>query len=190
MQQWRQNCKIIISKECEKASYIVSHMWHGNVFIVQECILNKVHRSLIPSSQVSAAYYWMQCSKFKSRSVIMTSSNGNIFHITGPLWGEATGHWWIPLTKASDAELWCFFLSTPEQAMSQQWRCQWFDTSLRSLWCRCIAYLKSDNHPYPMLTGELWGVCEYFGSQVSCGVSVSILAKIQHVVGCYSQMLL
>ena len=39
----------------------------------------------------------------------MTSSNGNIFHITGPLWGEATGHWWIPLTKASDAELWYFF---------------------------------------------------------------------------------
>ena len=39
---------------------------------------------------------------------IMTSSTGNIFHITGPLWGESTGHWWIPLTKASDMELWCF----------------------------------------------------------------------------------
>ena len=28
---------------------------------------------------------------------------------TGPLCGEFTGHRWIPLTKASDAELWCIF---------------------------------------------------------------------------------
>ena len=41
--------------------------------------------------------------------LIMTSSKGNIFRVTGPLWGEFTGHRWIPLTKASDAELWCFF---------------------------------------------------------------------------------
>ena len=40
---------------------------------------------------------------------MMTSSNGNIFHVTGPLCGEVTGHRWISLTKASDAELWCFF---------------------------------------------------------------------------------
>ena len=38
-----------------------------------------------------------------------TSSNGNIFRVAGRLWGESTSHWGIPLTKASDAELWCFF---------------------------------------------------------------------------------
>ena len=43
----------------------------------------------------------------------MTSSNGNIFRVTGPLCGEFTGHRWIPLTKASDAELWCFLWSAP-----------------------------------------------------------------------------
>ena len=43
----------------------------------------------------------------------MTSSNGNIFRVTGPLWGEFTGHRWIPLTKASDTELWCFLWSAP-----------------------------------------------------------------------------
>ena len=31
------------------------------------------------------------------------------FSITGPLWGESTRRWWIPLTKASYAELRCFF---------------------------------------------------------------------------------
>ena len=40
----------------------------------------------------------------------MTSSNENIFRVTGLLWGEFTGHRWIPLTKASDAELWFFSL--------------------------------------------------------------------------------
>ena len=41
---------------------------------------------------------------------MMMSSNGNIFHVTGPLWGESFGHWWIPITKASEAELWSFYL--------------------------------------------------------------------------------
>ena len=45
----------------------------------------------------------------------MTSSNGNIFSVTGPLCGEFTGHRWIPRTKASDGELWCFLLSALEK---------------------------------------------------------------------------
>ena len=40
--------------------------------------------------------------------------NGNIFHVTEPLCGEFTGHRWIPRTKASDAELWCFLWFAPE----------------------------------------------------------------------------
>ena len=48
-----------------------------------------------------------------SPTVNMLSSNGNIFHVTGPLCGEFIGHWWIPLTKAS--ELWCFLWSKSEQ---------------------------------------------------------------------------
>ena len=44
---------------------------------------------------------------------MMTSSNGNIFRITGPLCGEFASHLWIPRTKASDVELWCFLWSAP-----------------------------------------------------------------------------
>ena len=47
------------------------------------------------------------------RQIIMTSLNGNIFRVTGHLCGEFTGHRWILLTKASDAELRCFLWSTP-----------------------------------------------------------------------------
>ena len=51
--------------------------------------------------------------RLKSSASMMTSSNGNIFRVTDPLCREFTGHRWIPLTKASDAELWCFLWSAP-----------------------------------------------------------------------------
>ena len=50
---------------------------------------------------------------------MMTSSNGSIARVTGPLCGEFTGHWWIPLTKASDADLWCTLWSAPEQTIKK-----------------------------------------------------------------------
>ena len=46
--------------------------------------------------------------------IMMTSSNGNVFRVTGPLCGEFTDPRWIPLTKASDAGLWCLLSSVPE----------------------------------------------------------------------------
>ena len=46
--------------------------------------------------------------------IMMTSSNGNIFHVTGPLCEEFTAHRWVPIKKASDAELSFFLWSTPE----------------------------------------------------------------------------
>ena len=45
---------------------------------------------------------------------MISSSNGNIFRVTGHLCGEFTGPRWIPRTKARDAELWCFLWSVPE----------------------------------------------------------------------------
>ena len=59
------------------------------------------------------------CHVTDALKVMMMSSNGNIFRITGPLCGESTGHRWIPLTKASNAELWCFLRSVPEQMVEQ-----------------------------------------------------------------------
>ena len=44
----------------------------------------------------------------KSHTTMMTSSNGNISRVTGPLCGEFAGHRWIPLTKASGGEFGCF----------------------------------------------------------------------------------
>ena len=41
------------------------------------------------------------------------------FHVAGPQWGDSTDERWIPLTKANDAELWCFLWSAPEQKAEQ-----------------------------------------------------------------------
>ena len=60
-----------------------------------------------------------QMHSFRCCPLYMMSSYGNIFHIAGPLRGESTGHRWIPLTKASDAELWCTLWSAPEQTFEQ-----------------------------------------------------------------------
>ena len=50
---------------------------------------------------------------------MMTSSNENISRVTSPLCGESTNHRWIPLTKASEAELWCYLWSAPDQMVEQ-----------------------------------------------------------------------
>ena len=72
---------------------------------------------------VSTSYQWdahlwrhwldydVKCSYHRTPKL---SSNGNIFRVPGSLCGEITGHRWIPLTKASDAELWCFLWSARE----------------------------------------------------------------------------
>ena len=65
---------------------------------------------------------------------MMTSSNGNIFRVTGPLCGEFTGDLWITRTKASDAELWCFFDLHLNKRLSKQSWGWWFETPSPSLW--------------------------------------------------------
>ena len=69
-----------------------------------------------------AWYKWCStfiCERIQIMLNMMTSSNVNIFRVTGPSWGESTGGRWILLTKTSDAELWCFIWSAPEQTPQQ-----------------------------------------------------------------------
>ena len=79
-----------------------------------DLIRNCAHYDIIVMklNSVRCWYYWN--TDTESTMIIMTSSNGNIFRVTGPFCGEFTGHRWIPLTKASDAELWCFLLSATD----------------------------------------------------------------------------
>ena len=68
-----------------------------------------------PASEDKIVITWTQFwEAVGCRHDMMTSSNGNIFRVTGHLCGEFTGPRWIPHTKASDAELWCLLWSAPE----------------------------------------------------------------------------
>ena len=74
---------------------------------------------------------------FRAGSFMMTSSNGNIFRVTGYLCGEFTGPRWFPHTKASDAELWFFFDLRLNKRLSKQSWGWWFETLSPPLWRHC-----------------------------------------------------
>ena len=56
---------------------------------------------------------------YNTQRTMMTSSDGNVSHVIGPLWGETIGHRRSPLTKASDTGLWDFLWSALEQPFEQ-----------------------------------------------------------------------
>ena len=104
---------------------------------------------------------------------MMTSSSVNIFSVTGPLCWEFTGHRWIPRTKASDTELWCFLWSVLAQTVKQtiETLVMWDAVALimTSLWCITSTVLAS-----------------LFGAIKKCAVKIAINGyfRIGLVIGC------
>ena len=62
---------------------------------------------------------------------MMTSSNGNIFRVTGPLCGEFPSQ--RPVTRSFDVSLIC---ALNKRSSKQSWG-WWFETPSRSLWRHC-----------------------------------------------------
>ena len=79
---------------------------------------------------------------------MMTSSNGNIFCITGPLWGEppVTGGFpsQMPVTLSFDV----FFDLCLNKRLNKQSRHRWFETPSCSLWCHYNADLDTQAHTH------------------------------------------
>ena len=90
---------------------------------------------------------------------MMTSFNGNIFRVTGPLCGEFTGHRRIPLTKTSDAELWCFLWTAP---LINSW-VNISDTGIlrrhRAHYDVIVMDVKSPKHSFLFLRDHPWAAC-------------------------------
>ena len=127
--------------ECVECDYSLPEMWHQAFcdileppvvnqlkLLCQWCSQASGFNKSSEISQFAIKAFWLGNGKMMDNISIsmidniitdrlihmMTSSNGNIFCVTGPLCGEFTGHQWILLTKASDAELSCFLWSAPE----------------------------------------------------------------------------
>ena len=82
-----------------------------------------------------------------------TSSNENIFRVTGPLCGEFTDHWWIHLTKANDAVLcYVFFYLRLNKHLSKQSKCRWSEMPSHSLCRNCNALRAMDEEYFVLIT--------------------------------------
>ena len=64
----------------------------------------------------------------------MTSSNGNIFRVTGHLCGEFTGLRWIPAQRPVTRSFDIIFDVRLNKRLSKQSRGWWFETQSGSLW--------------------------------------------------------
>ena len=108
------------------------------------------------------------------KSHMMTLSNGSIFRVTGPLWGESTGDRWIPLSKASDAGLWCVFYLR----LSKQPRRRWFERPSSLLWRHCNAAIHPLSQP-----GGIRGTVQLktrISHSTTCKLMLSLVVPSSH----------
>ena len=86
-------------------------------------------------------YHSLECNmtmgqeSFVAIILMMTPSNGNIFRVHGPLWGEFTGEFTSqrPVARCFDG----FFDLRLNKWLSKLSRRRWFEMSSRSLWRHC-----------------------------------------------------
>ena len=71
-----------------------------------------------------------------SHACLMTSSNGNIFRVTGHLCGEFTGPRWIPAQRPVMRSFDVFF-DPRLNKLNKQWWGWWFEAPSHPLWCHC-----------------------------------------------------
>ena len=71
------------------------------------------------------------------RHIMMTSSNGNIFRVTGHLCGEFTGPGEFPAQRPVTRSFDVFFDLRPDKRLSKPPRGWWFETPSWSLWRQC-----------------------------------------------------
>ena len=68
---------------------------------------------------------------------MMTSSNGNTFHVTGHLCAECTGPGEFPAQRPVTRSFDAFFDLRLNKRLSKQWWSWCFETPLRPWWCHC-----------------------------------------------------
>ena len=84
--------------------------------------------SLLAIWAVKEIFFWtaIDVKPTPTQHHMMTSSNGNIFRVTGPLWGESTGgfHSQRPVARSFDV----FFDLRLNKRLSKQLWGRWFET--------------------------------------------------------------
>ena len=99
---------------------------------------------------------------------MMTSPNGSIFRVTGPLCGEFTGPGEFPTQRPVTRSFDVFFDLRPNKRLSKQSWSWWFETLSRPLWHHCNG---------PSLDHLQW---------VGVGGFSEVLATFNHVDGSFN----
>ena len=84
-----------------------------------------------------ASIYWTCHSLPVGGTIMMTSSNGNIFHVTGPLCREFTSPGEFPTQRPVTQRFDVFFDLCLNKLLSKQPWGWWFETPSWSLWRQC-----------------------------------------------------
>ena len=92
---------------------------------------------------------------------MMTSSNGNIFHVTGPLCGEFTGPGEIPTQRPVRRNFDVLFDLRLNKRLSKQPWGWWFETPSWSLWRQRNAILSREEISYLSNYATYWGNVGY-----------------------------
>ena len=100
----------------------------------------------------------------------MTSSNGNIFRVTSPLWGEFTGHRRIPRKRPMTRSFDVFFDLRLHKRLNKQSRHWWSETSSCSLWRNCNV-IASNSQEIRITMRDILSTSMNFkvGSCIHCG---------------------
>ena len=121
-----------------KHSMIIS--LHGKVFCTT------THHQWIPLADRAVMFsLWLNWTSSWTKdqdavmwnAVMMTSSNGNIFRVTGPLCGEFTGPGEFPPQRPVTQSFDVFFDLRPNKHLNKQPWGWWFEMPSWSLWRHC-----------------------------------------------------
>ena len=123
--QWRGQCFHLMTSSCNRAIHNHTMAWH-------------------PSSEITRGLCSFNRCPFTGIGIpnpidglMMTSSNGNIFRVTGPLCGEFTGPGEFPAQRPVTRSFDVFFDLCLNKRLSKQPWGGWFETPLRSFWRHC-----------------------------------------------------
>ena len=101
------------------------------------------HKTLTKHNELERLYSSIFCFM-----LMMTSSNGNIFRVTGPLCGEFTGPGEFPTQRPVTRSFGVFFDLRLNKRLSKQPWGWWFETPSWSLWHHCNVTFRN---PFVML---------------------------------------
>ena len=136
---------------------------------------------------------------------MMTSSNGNIFRVTGSLCREFTGRGEFPAQRPVTRSFDVFFDLCPNKRLSKQPWGWWFETPSWSLWRQCNGcrndedFIMSLTHYFPyMIQVRFFFPINYYQKNASWQIQVTItlfqnryfvlIAGILHTAVWYTQI--